>query len=102
MSGSQAQILAVVMGLRDLEEQLHQMPFKKILLNLSIKNAGQPWLLRLGPFYEFFERYLPASTREGQLVRQWCGRWDQRVAGCEAGKATWPQFLTKREGSDFR
>jgi hypothetical protein len=68
----------------------------------SIAGAGQPWLMRLGPFYEFFERYLPASTREGQIVRQWRDRWEQRKADCEAGKDTWPKFLTKHEGSDFR
>jgi hypothetical protein len=68
----------------------------------SIAGAGQPWLMRLGPFYEFFERYLAASTREGQIVQQWRERWQRRVADCEAGKDTWPQFLTKHEGSDFR
>jgi hypothetical protein len=68
----------------------------------SIAGAGQPWLMRLRPFYEFFERYLPASTREGQIVRQWRERWEQRKADCVAGKDTWPKFLTKHEGSDFR
>jgi hypothetical protein len=71
-------------------------------LKAAIAGAGHPWLLRLAPFYEFFERYLPASTREGRIVRQWRERWEQRKADCEAGRDTWPQFLTKREGSEFR
>jgi hypothetical protein len=73
----------------------------RLLLHHCIADAGRPWLLRLGPFYEFFERYLPASTREGQIVRQWQDQWEQRITDCEAGRDTWPKFLTKHEGPSF-
>jgi hypothetical protein len=69
-------------------------------LEASIVDAGRSWLPRLGSFYEFFERYLPASTREGRIVRGWRSRWERRVTDCEAGRDTWPEFLTKPEGSE--
>src|SRR4030095_12596739 len=46
VSGSQAQILAVVMGLRDLEERLHRTPFKK-LVALSIRALQKEGKVRI-------------------------------------------------------
>jgi hypothetical protein len=71
-------------------------------LHTSVESAGKVWLPKLGPFYDVFERYLPATSREGKLARQWRARWEQRVADCEAGRDTWPNFLTKLEGAQFR
>jgi hypothetical protein len=46
ISGSQAQILAVFMGLRDIEKQLYEMPFKK-LVALSARALHKEGKLRL-------------------------------------------------------
>jgi hypothetical protein len=46
ISGSQAQILAVFMGLRDVENQLHEMPFKQ-LVALSARALHKEGKLRL-------------------------------------------------------
>lgn len=68
----------------------------------AIEAAGREWLPLLRPFYDVFERYLPASTREGRVVRQWRERWEKRRVDCEAGRDTWPDFRTKHEGAEFR
>jgi hypothetical protein len=68
----------------------------------ALHGAGAAWLPKLGPFYDVFERYLPATSPEGEIARQWRTRWDQRVQDCGAGRDTWPIFLTKPEGAQFR
>jgi hypothetical protein len=73
-----------------------------LILAEAVVAAGRLWLPHLGPFYDAFERYLPASTREGQIVRGWHAKWAQRVTDCEAGRDTWPDFRTKPEGSEYR
>jgi hypothetical protein len=68
----------------------------------ALTGAGRTWLPMLGPFYDVFERYLPATSPAGEIARQWRTRWDQRVRDCEAGRDTWPIFLTKPEGARYR
>jgi hypothetical protein len=71
-------------------------------LGAALDAAGRTWLPLLGPFYDVFNRYLPATSPEGKIAREWRARWEQRVADCEAGRDTWPDFRTKHEGSEYR
>ena len=69
-------------------------------LDEAIVAAGEPWLRKLGPIYDVFERYL-TTGQYGKLVREWRTRWRQRIADCEADRDTWPRFLVKREGVEI-
>jgi hypothetical protein len=67
-------------------------------LRIAVQSAGRFWLPLLGPFYDVFERYLPATSPEGKIAREWGDRWKQRVA--DGNK--WPDFLMKSEGAQTR
>jgi hypothetical protein len=68
----------------------------------AVHGAGAAWLPTLRPFYDVFERYLPTTSPEAEIARQWRARWEQRVQDCLAGRDTWPIFLTKPEGTQYR
>lgn len=51
----------------------------------ALHDAGAAWLPKLGPFYDVFERYLPTTSPEAEIARQWRARWEQRVQDCAAG-----------------
>jgi hypothetical protein len=68
----------------------------------ALQGAGRTWLPKLGPFYDFLERYVPPTSPEAEITRQWRSRWEQRVRDCAAKRDTWPVFLTKSEGARYR
>jgi hypothetical protein len=71
-------------------------------LNQVLDDAARLWLPQLGPFYDVFDQYLPAESKEAELARGWREKWETRVAGCEAGTDEWPRFRTKSEGAEYR
>jgi hypothetical protein len=81
---------------RELRESVYR------VLGGVLDGAGRIWLPQIGPLYDVFERYLPATSPEGKAARQWRARWERRLADCEAGRDAWPSFLTKFEGAQFR
>ncbi len=36
----------------------------------ALQGAGRTWLPMLGPFYDVFERYVPATSPEAEVTRQ--------------------------------
>jgi hypothetical protein len=71
-------------------------------VRIALQSAGRFWLPLLGPFYDVFERYLPAESVEGKTARQWRAAWERRVADCANRRDQPPDFLVKLEGSIVR
>jgi hypothetical protein len=75
---------------------------RDVNLDAVLDAAARVWLPLLGPFYDVFDRYLPATSPDAEAARGWRRLWERRVADCEAGTDEWPRFRTKYEGAEYR
>jgi hypothetical protein len=83
VSGSQAQILAVAMGLRELEEQLRRTPFKK-LVALSIRALNRQRKIKVSPGLLASDTMLENVAKGVGMPAIYGGRPSNIADGCAA------------------